>query len=68
MKNQSIEGFSTIIQALVKESKNNVKGLGRDKVEDALIGQWLEYAALYVNYADLPANARRIFKVVTTNR
>lgn len=62
VKNQTVEGFSTIVQALVADSKDpNV--LGNNKLEQALTKQWLEYIVLYLNYGDIPANSRKILKV-----
>ena len=62
IKNQSVEGFSTIIQALTKYS-NSKNLLGDDAITRALTQQWLEYATLCANYADNPANAKRVLKV-----
>lgn len=62
VKNQTIEGFITIIQSLAKSSKCE-DILGKDKITQALTKQWLEYAILHVNYADMPTNIRRILKV-----
>ncbi|XP_043276788.1 eukaryotic translation elongation factor 1 epsilon-1 [Venturia canescens] len=61
VKNQTIEGFGTIVQALVKDSKNQ-DVLGKNKIEQALTKQWLEYAVLYLNYGDIPTNAKKILK------
>lgn len=53
--------FSTLIQALVKNSKYpNV--LGSDKETQALTRQWLEYIVVCINYADIPAHAKRVLK------
>lgn len=60
--NQSTEGFSTIVQALVKNSKYPAI-LGDDAVTQALTRQWLEYAVVCVNYADTSNNEKRILKV-----
>lgn len=62
MKNQSTEGFSTIVQTLVKNSKYPAI-LGDDAVTQALSRQWLEYAVLCVNYADNSINEKRVLKV-----
>lgn len=59
---QSIQGFSTIIQALVRSSKCP-EILGSEKEVQALAQQWLEYAAVCVNHADIPVNARRVLNV-----
>ncbi|XP_011502630.1 PREDICTED: eukaryotic translation elongation factor 1 epsilon-1 [Ceratosolen solmsi marchali] len=61
IKNQSTEGFSTIVQALVKNSKYPAI-LGDDAVKQALTRQWLEYAVLCVNYADNSINEKRVLK------
>lgn len=62
LKNQSVEGFSTIVQAMTNSS--NVKHLlGDDPVSRALTQQWLEYASLCANYADNSANTKRVLKV-----
>ncbi|XP_076234858.1 aaRS-interacting multifunctional protein 3 [Calliopsis andreniformis] len=63
--NQKIEGFSTIIQSLIKNSKFP-DILGNDKEIEALSRQWLEYAVVCVNYADTPANAKRIMQELNT--
>lgn len=60
--NQKIEGFSTIIQSLIKNSRCS-DILGDNKEIEALSRQWLEYAVLCVNYAETPANAKRILLV-----
>lgn len=62
IKNQPIEGFSTIIQALTKYS-NSKNLLGDDAITRALTQQWLEYATLCANYADNPSIAKRVLKV-----
>ncbi|XP_054011120.1 eukaryotic translation elongation factor 1 epsilon-1 [Hylaeus anthracinus] len=62
---QKIEGFSTIIQSLIKNSKCPDL-LGCDKEVEALSRQWLEYAVVCVSYADTPANAKRIFQELNT--
>ena len=62
MENQSTEGFSTIVQALVKNSKYPAI-LGDDAVTQALVRQWLEYAVLCVNYADNSMVEKRVLKV-----
>ncbi|KAJ8673463.1 hypothetical protein QAD02_004725 [Eretmocerus hayati] len=61
VKNQSTEGFSTIVQALVRNSKYPAI-LGDDAVTQALTRQWLEYAVLCVNYADNSNNEKRVLK------
>lgn len=60
--NKKIEGFSTIIQFLIENSKYP-DILGIDNEMKALSRQWLEYAVVCVNYADTPANAKRILQV-----
>ncbi|KYN43099.1 hypothetical protein ALC56_02474 [Trachymyrmex septentrionalis] len=55
----SIQGFSTIVQALVRNSKCS-DILGNEKETQALIQQWLEYIVICINYADVPVNANRI--------
>lgn len=62
-KDQSTEGFSTIVQTLVKNSKYPAI-LGDDAVTQALARQWLEYAVLCVNYADNATSERRVLKVL----
>ncbi|XP_034942698.1 eukaryotic translation elongation factor 1 epsilon-1 [Chelonus insularis] len=63
VKNHTIEGFSTIIQALAQRSE--IPGIvGNDPVTKALTRQWLEYAVLYVNYADVSTNTKRILKEI----
>ncbi|XP_051158731.1 eukaryotic translation elongation factor 1 epsilon-1 [Leptopilina boulardi] len=65
IKNQSIEGFSTIVQALT--SSSNLKNLlGDDAVSRALTQQWLEYASVCANYADNSANTKRVLKEMNT--
>ncbi|XP_043792972.1 eukaryotic translation elongation factor 1 epsilon-1 [Apis laboriosa] len=59
--NKKIEGFSTIIQFLIENSKYP-DILGIDNEMKALSRQWLEYAVVCVNYADTPANAKRILQ------
>ncbi|XP_011647353.1 eukaryotic translation elongation factor 1 epsilon-1 isoform X2 [Pogonomyrmex barbatus] len=55
----SIQGFSTIVQALARKSKySNI--LGNEKETRALTQQWLEYVITCVNYVDIPANAKRV--------
>ncbi|XP_015597860.1 eukaryotic translation elongation factor 1 epsilon-1 isoform X1 [Cephus cinctus] len=62
LEKESLEGFSTIVQTLVKLSKfSNI--LGKDAVTQALTRQWLEYVVLNVNYADNLKNVKRILKV-----
>lgn len=51
------------MQALLKRSKYSDL-LGNDKEVQALTQQWLEYITVCVNYADLPANAKRVFYVI----
>ncbi|XP_066586914.1 eukaryotic translation elongation factor 1 epsilon-1 [Prorops nasuta] len=59
--NEIIQGFSTLIQALVKNSK--CPGiLGNDKEMQALTRQWLEYIVLCISYSDSGANTIRILK------
>ncbi|XP_058799799.1 eukaryotic translation elongation factor 1 epsilon-1 [Phymastichus coffea] len=65
IKNQCTEGFSTIVQALVKNSKYPAI-LGDDAVTQALTRQWLEYAVLCVNYADNSINEKRVLKELNT--
>ncbi|XP_015597861.1 eukaryotic translation elongation factor 1 epsilon-1 isoform X2 [Cephus cinctus] len=61
LEKESLEGFSTIVQTLVKLSKfSNI--LGKDAVTQALTRQWLEYVVLNVNYADNLKNVKRILK------
>ncbi|XP_025269849.1 eukaryotic translation elongation factor 1 epsilon-1 [Camponotus floridanus] len=58
-----IQGFSTIIQALVASSKcSNM--LCSEKEVQALTQQWLEYVTVCVNHADLPVNAKRELNTV----
>lgn len=61
--NEKIEGFSTIIQLLIENSKYP-DILGIDNEMKALSCQWLEYAVVCVNYADTPANAKRVLQVI----
>ncbi|KAG5317411.1 MCA3 factor, partial [Pseudoatta argentina] len=61
----SIQGFSTIVQALVRNSKCS-DILGNEKETQALIQQWLEYIVIYINYADVPVNANRILNEFNT--
>ncbi|XP_014212486.1 eukaryotic translation elongation factor 1 epsilon-1-like isoform X1 [Copidosoma floridanum] len=61
IKNQSTEGFSTIVQTLVKNSKYPAI-LGDDAITQALTRQMLEYAVLCVNYADNSNNEKRVLK------
>lgn len=61
--NEKIEGFSTIIQLLIENSKYP-DILGIDNEMKALSRQWLEYAVVCVNYADTPANAKRVLQVI----
>lgn len=61
---QPIQGFNTIIQALVANSKcSNM--LCSEKEVQALTQQWLEYVTVCVNHADLPVNAKRVFNVMS---
>ncbi|XP_015188117.1 PREDICTED: eukaryotic translation elongation factor 1 epsilon-1 [Polistes dominula] len=53
--------FSTLIQALVKNSKYP-DILGNDKETQALTRQWLEYILICINYADTSANVRKVLK------
>ena len=62
---QKIGGFSTIIQCLIKNSKCP-DILGDNKEVEALSRQWLEYAVICINYADTPANAKRILQELNT--
>lgn len=62
LKNQTVEGFSTIVQALT--SSSNAKNLlGDDPLSRALTQQWLEYATVCANYADNSANTKRVLQV-----
>lgn len=61
---QSIQGFSTIIEVLVRSSKCP-EILGSEKEVQALTKQWLEYAIVCVNHADLPANAKKVLNVIS---
>ncbi|XP_029163700.1 uncharacterized protein LOC114935124 isoform X2 [Nylanderia fulva] len=54
-----IQGFSTVIQALVAKSKCSDLLCGEKEVQ-ALTQQWLEYVAVCVNHADLSINAKRV--------
>ncbi|KZC06513.1 PREDICTED: eukaryotic translation elongation factor 1 epsilon-1 [Dufourea novaeangliae] len=63
--NKTIEGFSTIIQSLIKNSRCP-DILGNSNEIEALSRQWLEYAVVCVNYADTPANAKRILQELNT--
>ncbi|XP_012150186.1 aaRS-interacting multifunctional protein 3 isoform X2 [Megachile rotundata] len=65
--NQKIEGFSTIVQSLIENSKCSDM-LGTDNETKALTRQWLEYAVVCVNYADTPANIRRILQRELTHQ
>ncbi|CAL7949922.1 unnamed protein product [Xylocopa violacea] len=59
--NKKIEGFSTILQFLIEHSKYpDILGVN-DEIK-ALSRQWLEYAVICVNYADTPANAKRVLQ------
>ncbi|XP_046749237.1 eukaryotic translation elongation factor 1 epsilon-1 [Diprion similis] len=60
--NQCVEGFSAVVQALVKNSTYPAKHLGSDTEKQALTRQWLEYAVLHINYADNPLNSKRILR------
>ncbi|XP_063981686.1 eukaryotic translation elongation factor 1 epsilon-1 [Diachasmimorpha longicaudata] len=67
VKNTSIEGFSTIIQAYANLSKQQDLHLGNsDRITQTLVRQWLEYAVMCINYADMPANAKRVLKELNT--
>ncbi|XP_017879564.1 eukaryotic translation elongation factor 1 epsilon-1 [Ceratina calcarata] len=59
--NKKLEGFSTVIQYLTRTSKYPDL-LGSDNEIQSLSRQWLEYAVVCVNYADAPANARRVLQ------
>ncbi|XP_018374138.1 PREDICTED: eukaryotic translation elongation factor 1 epsilon-1 [Trachymyrmex cornetzi] len=61
----SIQGFSTIVQELVRSSKCS-DILGNEKETQALIQQWLEYIVICINYADVPVNANRILNELNT--
>ncbi|XP_018406596.1 PREDICTED: eukaryotic translation elongation factor 1 epsilon-1 [Cyphomyrmex costatus] len=61
----AIQGFSTIVQALVRRSKCS-DILSNEKETQALIQQWLEYIVICINYADVPANAKRILNELNT--
>ncbi|KAL0116709.1 hypothetical protein PUN28_009962 [Cardiocondyla obscurior] len=61
----SIQGFSTIVQTLVKNSKCT-DILGNEKESRALTQQWLEYVVVCINYANVPANAKRILNELNT--
>ncbi|XP_043255169.1 eukaryotic translation elongation factor 1 epsilon-1 [Colletes gigas] len=63
--NQKIEGFSTIIQSLIKNSKCS-DILGSNKETEALTRQWLEYTVVCVNYADIPSNGKRVLQELNT--
>lgn len=60
-----IQGFSTVIQALVANSKCSDM-LCSEKEVQALTQQWLEYVAVCVNHADLPVNAKRVLNELNT--
>ncbi|XP_015123689.1 eukaryotic translation elongation factor 1 epsilon-1 [Diachasma alloeum] len=62
VKNTTIEGFSSIIQAYANLSKQQELHLGSDRITQTLVRQWLEYAVMCVNYADIPANTKRVLK------
>lgn len=57
---QPIQGFSTIIQELVKSSKYP-EILGSEKEVQALTQQWLEYAAVCANHADQSVDGKKVF-------
>lgn len=61
--NKKIEGFGTIVQFLIENSKYP-DILGIDNETKALSRQWLEYAVICVNYADNSANAKRVLQVI----
>lgn len=59
----SIQAFSTIIQALTKNSKyTNI--LGKEKETKARSQQWLEYITVCANHADFSLNAKRVLNVI----
>ncbi|XP_012267363.2 eukaryotic translation elongation factor 1 epsilon-1 [Athalia rosae] len=62
IENESVEGFSSIVQALATNSLCPAKHIGSDPEQQALTRQWLEYAVLYVNYADNSVNCKRILR------
>lgn len=60
-----IQGFSTVIQALVANSKCSDM-LRSEREVQALTQQWLEYVAVCINHADLPVNAKRVLNELNT--
>ncbi|KAK9304072.1 hypothetical protein QLX08_004447 [Tetragonisca angustula] len=59
--NQKIEGFSSIIQSLIENSKYpDILGVNNEM--KALSQQWLEYAVICINYADTPSNAKKVLQ------
>ncbi|CAD1481132.1 unnamed protein product, partial [Heterotrigona itama] len=65
--NQKIEGFSTIIQSLIENSKYpDILGVNNEM--KALSQQWLEYAVVCINYADTPNNAKKVLQRELTHQ
>jgi len=58
----SLQGFSTIVQTLVRNSKCS-DIFGNEKEVQASIQQWLEYIVICIDYANVPANVKRILNV-----
>lgn len=57
----SVPGFSSSLVNLAKS--NNKQLLGDTLEEQALVRQWMDYAASSANYVDVPHVSKQVFKV-----
>ncbi|EZA58158.1 hypothetical protein DMN91_011793 [Ooceraea biroi] len=63
---QPVQGFCTIVQDLARTSEYP-DILGSEREVQALTQQWLEYAIVCANYADLSQNTKRILSELNTS-
>nr|CAD7414064.1 unnamed protein product [Timema poppensis] len=62
LKNHNpLKGFGTIIITLAKDHK--CQQFGKSEEDEALVRQWVEYTACYVNYSDIRTTAIQVLKV-----
>nr|CAD7456045.1 unnamed protein product [Timema tahoe] len=65
LKNHNpLKGFGTSIITLAKDHK--CQQFGKSDEDEALIRQWIEYTACYVNYSDVRTTAIQVLKELNT--
>nr|CAD7448083.1 unnamed protein product [Timema bartmani] len=65
LKNHNpLKGFGTSIITLAKDHK--CQQFGKSDEDEALVRQWIEYTACYVNYSDVRTTAIQVLKELNT--